>query len=299
MTEKNKKDCLPHEDCMACSKKIITWSIAGSIFLAILKFVSGALSRSAGLTADGIQSLSCVIGSMMIMYSLMIAKKKPNNLFPYGYGKIEFIVALVVFSSLIGLGFFISLSSVLLLLKRNLEVPDIRSLPVAAISVFINFLIYKYSFCAGKQLNSSGIIANAHQSKADMFSSIAVGIGILLSQIGKTFAIFDPLAAFLVGVLILKDSFHHWFINLKVILDKIPDPEYRNIIRKIVMQYSSNTSVSSIKFRRTGKMFWLGISLDCPPNDNLGKIELATNLIKDKLQSDLSWAGDVDFFIEG
>ena len=298
MNVKNTIKCKEANDCLSCSKKIISWSIAGSLFLAILKFASGALSRSAGLTADGIQSLACVIGSLMIMYSLMISKKKPDKLFPYGYGKIEFIVSLVVFSLLIGLGFFISLSSLLLILKRNLEAPDIRGLPVAAISVFLNYLIYSYSYCAGTKLDSSGIIANAHQSKADMFSSVAVGAGIIIAQFSPSLAIFDPIAAFIVGILIIKDSFVHWFVNLKVILDRIPDPKYREIIIGIISESLPDAKQGFIKFKSTGKKFWVGIGLGFPDTYKAGKIEEKTNIVKNKMLKEAYWAGEIDFFVE-
>lgn len=297
MKEDSIKNCTSFDECLVCSERVVAWSIAGSIFLAILKFTGGALSRSAGLTADGIESIAFTIGSMMVMYSLLIVKKKPDNLFPYGYGKIEFIVALVVFSLLIGIGFFISLSSVLLILRREFAPPDIRALPIAAISVFVGYIIYRYSLCAGEKLEDSSIIANAYQGKADMFSSIAVGIGILLSQLGSGFAIFDPLAAFLVGILILKDAFGHWFINLEVILDRAPDSKYRDMVSRIIAESFSDTSLQFIKFKRTGKKFWIGIGLDFPNNDNIDKVEKIIDALKDKLQQNFHWAGEINFFV--
>lgn len=268
-----------------------------SIFLAILKFTGGALCGSAGLTADGMESFAFTIGSMMIMYSLVIAKKKPDNLFPYGYGKIEFIAALAVFSALIGIGLFISLSSLLLILRRDFGPPDIRALPVAAVSVFLNYMIYKFSLCAGERLENKSIIANAHQSKADMLSSIAVGIGILLSQFGSIFAIFDPLAAFVVGILILKDAFGQWFVNLEIILDKVPSSQCRDTVRSAVMESFSDSALQFIKFKRTGKKFWIGIGLDFPNSDNVDKVEKITDTLKDKLQKNFHWVGDVNFFV--
>lgn len=297
MKRNNTTKCAGINECLPCSEKIVSWSIAGSLFLTILKLTGGALSHSVGMTADGIESLAFTIGSMMIMYSLLIAKKKPDHLFPYGYGKVEFIIALVVFSSLIGIGFFISISSFILILKRDFAPPDIRVLPIAAASVFINYVLYRYSLCAGRRLESNGLIANAHQGKADMLSSVAVGLGIVLSQFGSIFAIFDPLAAFFVGFLILKDAFHHWLINLEVILDKVPNPGYRETIDRIISESFSIGTLQFVKFKRTGKKFWVGIGLDLPNDENIDKIERTTDMIKRKLCKNFHWMGEINFFI--
>lgn len=297
MKEENIKKCMISNECRVCSEKVVAWSVTGSIFLAILKFTGGALSRSVGLTADGIESIAFTIGGMLIMYSLLIAKKKPDNLFPYGYGKIEFIVALVVFSSLIGIGFFIALSSLLLILKRDFVSPDIRGLPIAAISVFINYIIYRYSLCAGEKLEDSSIIANAYQGKADMLSSMAVGVGILISQLGSGFAIFDPLAAFLVGILILKDAFGQWVMNLEAVLDKVPDAQYKDTVGRIITESLANVPLQFIKLKRTGKKFWIGIGLDFPNKDNVDKVEKITNVLKDKIHKNFHWVGEINFFV--
>ncbi len=297
MKEGSIENCASSDECRICSEKVVALSIAGSIFLAILKFTGGALSHSAGLTADGIESIAFTIGGMLIMYSLLIAKKKPDDQFPHGYGKVEFIVALVVFSSLIGIGFFISLTSMLLILRRDFAPPDIRGLPVAAISVFVNYMIFRYSLCAGEKLEDSSIIANAYQGKADMLSSIAVGVGILLSQLGSGFAIFDPLAALLVGILILKDAFGQWFENLEVLLDKVPDSQYRDTVSRIIEESLADAPVQFIKFKRTGKKFWIGVGLDFPSKKNVEIVDKILDAIKDKIQKNFHWAGEINFFV--
>lgn len=291
--------CLEVLNCQECSKKIMYWSIGAYAFMTFLKLVSGALSGSSGLMADGLQSLACTFGAILIMYSLNISKKSANERFPYGYGRAEFIVSLVVYSILLGLGLFISLSSGILILKRTAESPYISGLPAAALSVFLNYMIYKYSTCAGKKLNDNSLIANAQQGRADMLSSSAVGVGIVLAQIGGIFVIFDVLAAFVVGILILKDAFHHWSANLKIVLDKVPASEYIEAVNRVVDEVFPDISLRVIKLKKVGKKFWIGLSLDLFDTDNVKKMQQIADAVRVHLRKRLSWVGEIDFFLSG
>jgi cation diffusion facilitator family transporter len=255
-------------------------------------------SGSAGLLADGLQSISCVIASGLIYYSVIISGKKQNKRFPYGYGKAEFLTALVVFSVLFALGLSICVSSMVIIFKRDLPAPQIIGLPIAVISIFLNFMMYKYSICAGAKLESTGMTANAYQNKADMWSSVGVGAGIILSQFGTGFTIFDPIAALIVGVIIIKDSYGHWISNIKAILDKVPDPHYKEQIDSIISEVIPGKSSSYIKIKGMGKTFWTGIGLTFHTDKDIHQWEMTTKRIKEKVMNKINWVSEVDFFID-
>ena len=295
---KNNIDCSGIEYCQKCSKKILNWTLSGNVFLAVLKLTGGSLAQSSGLMADGLQSIYCIIASLLIMYSINIAQKKKDNRYPYGYGKIEFIIALVVFSILVGLGLFISISNFIMILKKDIVMPGIIGLPVSVTSVFLTYMMFKYNTCAGDKLNSMGMIANGQQARADMYSSLAVTLGILLSQLSPNLAIFDRLAALFVGIIILKDAFEHWVNNLKVILDEVPEENYKKKINAIISKEIPNYKTNIIKFKRTGRQFWLGIGLNFPDDISVIQVEKITHKIAEKLKKDINWIGEVDFFLD-
>jgi cation diffusion facilitator family transporter len=291
-------NCLDRDFCEDCSRKILIWTIAGNIFLAVIKLSGGVISGSSGLMADGMQSISCIVASVLIMYSMIISKKQKNERYPFGYGKIEFIVALAVFSVLMGLGLYITISNLILILKRTVIPPSIIGLPVAVISAFLTYMMYRYNACAGKQLNSAGLVANGLQARADMFSSIAVTIGIVLCQLGPMWGAFDRVAAMLVGVLIVYDSYQHWLVNLKVILDKVPEQRYEEKVKYIVADIIKGFRPATIKIKRMGQQFWLGISLKITDAENVGTFNVKAEKIANKLQEECNWIKEVDFFLE-
>lgn len=284
--------------CRICSRRVMGLTVAGNVLMTGMKLAGGAFTNSSGLVADGLQSLSCVATSILIMISLAFSQRASDERFPYGYAKIEFIAALSAFSVLIGLGAYIVLSNFLGIMRRDFVQPDIMALPIVVVSAFLTYMMYRYNFCAGTRLESPGMVANACHAGADLFSSAAVIVAIMVAQIGPAFAVGDKIAALIVGVIIIKDALGHWMSNLKVVLDRVPDPGFQRRIEQVINRDFSPYRMSSMKFKRVGKKFWLGISLHCPLAETVASSNTAMNRMRDVLGRTLPEIGDIDFFIE-
>ena len=298
MRHVTREDRSDRESCANCAKKLILWSLSCSLFLSAVKLGGGILSGSSGLVADGLQSITCMIGSLAIMGSMILSQKEPDESFPYGYTKIEFVVALVVFSGLFALGFLISLMNFLAIVKRQWGTPEAWSLPIAVTSLLLNRMMYMYCHCAGTKIRSVGMISNACQHKADMYSSLAVAVGILLAQFGAAFAIADSLAALLVGILILVDAYRHWTTNVRVLLDAVPEPAFRRKIGEIVLAACPGEQLGYVQVKRIGHGFWLGIGLDFPDCETIHAMEVRKSRIRSLTQYRLPWVEKIDFFLE-
>lgn len=292
--------CAPDhiETCEACSKKVLGWTVVGNAFLTGIKLAGGILANSSGLIADGMQSVSCVATSIIIMVSMGFSRRKEDERFPYGYVKLEFIVALCAFSILIGMGLFIALSNLLGILRHDFVRPDIMVLPVAIMSAFLTYMIYRYNFCAGSKLDSPGMIANGCHAGADLFSSGAVILGIILSQFGPKFMASDRVAALLVGMIIVKDSLGHWIGNLRIILDRSPDREFIRRVEKAMTQFRGEYDPQVVKFKRVGKKFWIGMGLRLPLNRTVRDIDAFMSRMRRVLTAQFPSISEVDFFVE-
>lgn len=293
-----RESCSNPARCARCGNNLLVWSLACSLFLAVLKLWGGIASGSSGLLADGLESVACLVGSLAIMGSLILSQKRRDHAYPYGYGKFEYVVALIVFCLLFALGFSIFMNSFLTIVRREWSVPGVWSLPIAAASIFLNRMMYAYCDCAGKKQNSIGLVANGLQHKADMYSSVAVFAGILFSQVGPTAAIADPLAALAVGVLIMFDAYEHWNANVQVLLDKDPDPGFRMTIRDSVANTLPGHEPRYVNVKRTGEKYWIGIGTDFSDCESVCAMELQQSRIRTLIQYRLPLVEKVDFFFE-
>lgn len=286
------------DHCLNCSEQVLVWTIWSNVFLTVVKLWGGVWSGSAGLIADGMESISCLMGSSLIMLSLKIARKKANKKYPFGYGKIEFLVTLLVFSIILGLGLYIAIPSFLALIQGKSAAPDLIGIPFAALAVFVPYMMYRYNNCAGDKLDGSGLKANAFQTKADCFSSLAVLVGLLLAQLGPVFAAADNVAALFVGILIVKDALENWIENIKVVLDSAPEPHYKQTVARAIGDVFPDHEPRTLKLNRIGQKYWLGIGLDFAGVQTLGELLKITKGIEKKLFAKCDWIQQVEFFVE-
>jgi len=85
--------------------------MAVNIVLAIVKIVTGIVGNSYALIADGIESTSDIVSSLVVWTGLKISALPPDDDHPYGHGKAEPIAGVVVALALLGAAVFIAIQS--------------------------------------------------------------------------------------------------------------------------------------------------------------------------------------------
>ncbi len=77
-------------------RKAVTVAISGNILLTIFNFLVGTFSGSTALVAESAHTLSDVLTSIITAIGFKIGLKPPDSLHPYGHGRAEPLVGLVI-----------------------------------------------------------------------------------------------------------------------------------------------------------------------------------------------------------
>ncbi len=101
--------------CNRCAHRVAVLVIAGSLFLGVFKVSLGIYSQSASVTADGLESFAVAISAILVWAGLKFGRRPADRTFPYGYGKVEFLVSVISYAGLVGLGLFMAIGSGFLL----------------------------------------------------------------------------------------------------------------------------------------------------------------------------------------
>lgn len=267
-----------NEKCMKCKRQIPWVCFFGNLTLAIFKISVGFISGSKGLIADGLHSASDVLATVMIIISLNIASKSEDSTHPWGYGKIEYVGSFFVYTILLFLGGYIFVDAVLDIVFRRNATPHIISFFAALVSIASNILLSSYGFCAGKRLNSPAMIANANENKADMFSSIAVALGVLGAQVGFFYA--DQFAAIIVAAIIIKMSVTLLFEALTGLMDKSIDKRGIAQIKGIALRQKGVSGISYIRARKLGGMAWVELEILTDPRYSVTKANVICSEVR-------------------
>ena len=85
------------DNCKKCLKKNIWTVMFINLAVTVIKIMFVLTTHSAALLADSIESLGNMVITTMAMFSLNISAKERDDKHPYGYGKIDFLISLVIY----------------------------------------------------------------------------------------------------------------------------------------------------------------------------------------------------------
>lgn len=179
------------------------------LLMFVIKLLAGIFGRSSAMVADSVHSLSDLVTDFIVLAFVKVSGREPDSRYPYGYGKFETLASLIIGLILFGVGITIMVDAASVVADalngEELESPTMLALIVAAISVAMREGLYHYTIAQGRRLNSTPVIANAWHHRADALTSAATLVAIAGAMfLGEKWRILDPIAAILVGALIVK-----------------------------------------------------------------------------------------------
>ena len=70
--------------------------IAANVLLAVFKAIVGAASGSIAIVLDAVNNLSDAASSLITIVGTKLAGKQPDRKHPFGYGRIEYLTAVII-----------------------------------------------------------------------------------------------------------------------------------------------------------------------------------------------------------
>ncbi len=255
---------MKHKACKKCIAYVGNVNIIGNVLMIALKGYLGVVGGSKGLIADAIHSCADLLATIVMIIGLKISSRKKNNRYPYGFGKSEHLVAIVIYIFLFVIGGYIIYGGMFAIVDGIMVIPCKIAALGAVLSILINELMFRYTYCAGTQASSPAMIAKAWETRTDVYSSIAVVIGIIGARLG--FHFMDPLAAVVVGILIVKTCFEMTMEAVLALMDKVPEGFRIDKVKKSIINLLQDIVVDivDLKIRDLGADLEYTIKVSVP-----------------------------------
>ena len=216
---------------------IVRTSIIGiitNVFLAAFKAAIGLLSHSIAVVLDAVNNLSDALSSLITIIGTKLSAKLPDKKHPLGYGRIEYLTALVVAAIVLYAGATSRVESVKKIIHPETADYSIVSLVIIAVAVVVKLVLGRYVKAQGKKANSAALEASGADASFDAVLSASV----LLSAI--IFLVFGVSLEAWVGVVIscfiIKSGIEMITETLDDILGKRADAELTGRIRASVLE---------------------------------------------------------------
>ncbi len=231
-------------------------AMAVSVVLGAVKVASGLAGHSYALVADGVESLLDIVSSLAVWGGLKISATDPNRRFPYGYGKAEALVGVLIAGALLATAAGLAVQSV-----RAIQAPHRTPAPwtlavLAAVAV-TKELLFRRQVRMGEEIDSRAVENDAWHHRSDALTSLAaaVGIGVALWG-GKGWEQADAWAALAACALIAFNGVRLARPALAEVLDAAPDDHTLERIRAVADAVEGVAAIEKCRARKSG-LGWL------------------------------------------
>jgi len=252
---------MKYSACEECTRSVGKVNIIGNILMILIKGYLGVVGGSKGLIADAIHSCADLFATFLMIIGLRVSGHEKDETYPYGYGKAEYLVAIVIYMFLFVVGLYILIDGIRAIAEGRKITPRFIAAWGAILSIAINELMFRQTVCVGAQTGSPSITAKAWESRSDVYSSIAVLAGILGAKMG--FHFMDPLAAIAVGVIILRICYQMVQQSILKLMDRAPE-HVLNEVRQALARVKSIAGIKDVNAREMGREMEFEIALHVP-----------------------------------
>lgn len=256
-------------------------SLLAYIILSLTKVTIGYFFDSEALTADGMNNSTDIIASAAVLVGLKISRKPPDHDHPYGHSRAESIASLIASFIMASVGLQVLVNSVKSVSAVNETVPDLTAFWVAVISALLMYAVSVYNRQLAKRINSQAVMAAAQDNRSDAWVSIGAAIGIMGAQFGLPWL--DPLAAFIVGVMICKTAWNIFRGASHTLTDGFDDQKLMKL-KSEVEKTPGVESIRDIKARIYGNRLIIDVVIEVNPQLNVVESHQITELIEQRMR---------------
>ena len=241
-------------------------SVASNTLLIAMKLAVGLVSGSISILSEAIHSFMDLLAAIIAFFSVKVSDTPADETHPYGHGKFENISGVVEALLIFVAAFWIIYEAV----KKMIDPEPIGSLwlgfAVMTVSAIVNTYVSARLYKVAKETESIALEADALHLKTDVLTSAGVAVGMLLIWI-TGYHILDPIAAILVAILILKESYELLKKAYGPLLDvALPANELDRITRVIQDHCTDAIGFHDLRTRKAGNRRYIDFHLNLHPD---------------------------------
>ncbi len=250
-------------------RTVALMSVAAASAMTVLKIVAGILSGSLGMLSDAAHSGLDLLGAGLTFFSVGISDRPADEDHTYGHAKIENISAFTETFLMAASCVWIVSEAVQRIFLRPKDVKvSVWPFAVLLLSMAVDYWRSHQLNAVARRTGSSALEADALHFASDIWSSVAVFIGLGASIVGVRWNIpllrfADPLAAIIISIMILRFSWSLARKTIAVLMDAVPADTRLRMLAE-VERTDGVLGVEQARVRRSGNSYFADLTLALP-----------------------------------
>ena len=266
----------------AREKKIIKTSIIGiiaNVFLAAFKAVIGLLSHSIAILLDAVNDISDAGSSLITIVGTKLAGKEPDKKHPFGYGRIEYLSAMIISVIVLYAGITSFVESVKQIVHP--QTPDYKpvSLIIVAVAVVVKIVLGRYVKGVGVKVNSDSLVNSGEDATLDSVISASTLVAAAIYLIFHVSL--EAWLGAIISLVIIKSGIDMLRDTISQILGERNDIELAKEIKDTVVSFPEVKGAYDLVLNNYGPDTWNGsIHMEVPDTCSADDLDELTRNIQ-------------------
>ena len=199
------------------------------------KLIFGSMVNSTAIIADGLNNLSDMGSNFATLIGFKLANKHPDSEHPYGHGRIEYIVGMIISFLILYVGLNSLFESIYKIIHPSKVIYQTSALIVLIVAIGLKLWMASFNLYTSRKIHSLSLEAAGKDSLNDVLVTSA-------SLFSLVFAYFSTLPVdgyigAIVSVLVLKSGYEIFKDTMDTLLGKAPDKEKIQEIEDYILSH--------------------------------------------------------------
>lgn len=255
--------------------------------LIVLKVVFGWVSGSVAMLAQAADSLLDLVAAVVSASAVRAATRPADEEHPYGHGKVEDVAGMAQGVLIFIVAGFIIYSSVDRLVEGARLVFLEGSMGVMVVSVVVSVVMARYLRRVARTTDSVVLEANANNIAADVYSALAVLVGLVAVRLTGVAGI-DSAIAIGVALYIVKIAIDTVRRPLSGLLDQRLPENKEAVIKACLRRHAAEVAgYHALRTRRAGSQLYVDLHLVMSKDVDLSSAHSVCDRIEKEIESAL------------
>lgn len=269
-------------------KTIIRTSIIGiaaNVLLAVFKAVIGLASNSIAIVMDAVNNISDAGSSLITIIGTKLAGREPDKKHPFGYGRIEYLSAMIISVIVLYAGITSLIESVKKILHPDIPDYSFLSLVIVAAAVAVKIVLGRYVKSVGKKVNSSSLVNSGEDATLDSIISAST---LLAAGIFLVFHVsLEAWLGAIISIVIIKSGFEMLKETISQVLGERNDPDLAKSIEETVTSFPDVQGAYDLVLNNYGPDAWNGsVHIEVPDTYSADQLDQLIRNIQVKVYAE-------------
>ena len=270
----------------ALVRRVFIGLLVANLAVVGAKLAVGFASGSLAILGSAVDSCVDALNNVLALIVVRVAAKEPDEDHPYGHGKFETLGALAIVGFLSITCFELVRSAVnhLIAGSHRVDINDLQ-LAVLTLTLGVNVVTTRYEQRRGVELGSELLVVDAAHTRADVFLTVGVLVGVLLTRHGWWWI--DSAIAIVVALIIVFVAYRILARTVPVLVDQraLPTGE----IQQTAQAVPGVKGAYGIRSRGPSDLRYAEVTIAVDRNANVESAHAIADEVEERLKRDLQF----------